>query len=68
MCFTTAIKVSVVVGITLSLINQGDKLLQMDFSTELYVRLFLNFLVPFLVASYSRYTMIKEMDLDKEPA
>jgi hypothetical protein len=68
MCFTTAFKVSAVVGVTLSLINQGDKIFNLDFSSELYIRLFLNFLVPFLVASYSRYTMMRELDLNEDPA
>jgi len=55
-----AVKVSVVVGTTLSLINQTNQILNFSFTKQALLRIFLNFLVPFLVASYARYSLLFE--------
>jgi len=55
-----AVKVSVVVGTTLSLINQTQQIFSLTFTAESVIRIFLNYLVPFLVASYSRYALLIE--------
>ncbi|MCZ6692986.1 MAG: hypothetical protein O6939_03680, partial [Bacteroidetes bacterium] len=49
-----ASKISLIVGLLLNLINQGDQLLenaQID-----YLKFFLTFLVPFLVSTYASTT------------
>lgn len=61
-CFSSAIKVSLVVGTTLSIINQTPDILALHFTTETSIRIGMNFLVPFLVASYSRYNVLKEIE------
>lgn len=47
----TAIRVALVVGTILNLINQGDALLHM--AGVQWGKLLLNYLTPYLVASYS---------------
>ena len=48
-----AIKVALVVGPILILINHYDSLLQFEFSHHLYFKFMLTFLVPFCVSAYS---------------
>ena len=48
-----AIKVACIVGPTLTLINQYDVLLNMDFSFRLFAKIALTFLVPYSVSSFS---------------
>ncbi|MBI4757162.1 MAG: hypothetical protein HY778_17455 [Betaproteobacteria bacterium] len=48
-------QVAIVVGTTLCLINGS-------FGSEDYTRIALNFLVPFLVSAYSRYSFRREID------
>ena len=50
---TRAIKVACIVGPTLTLINQYDVLLNMDFSFRLFAKIALTFLVPYSVSSFS---------------
>lgn len=59
-CFASAFRVSAVVGTSLSFINQTQQILSFTFTGEVLMRIGLNFLVPFLVATYSRYTLIRE--------
>lgn len=47
----TALKVSLVVGTVLNLVNNGDHLWT-DYEVDVW-RVFLNFVVPFCVSSYS---------------
>jgi hypothetical protein len=47
----TALKVAIVVGIFLNIINQGPRLMEGDGVN--WVQVILNFLVPYCVASYS---------------
>jgi len=48
-----AIKVALVVGPILIVINHHDSLLQFEFSHRLYFKFMLTFLVPFFVSAYS---------------
>lgn len=48
----TAVPVAVSVGTVLSLVNQGEVLLDDDAGTGTWIRIGVNFVVPFLVASY----------------
>ncbi|WP_436514501.1 nitrate/nitrite transporter NrtS [Ekhidna sp. To15] len=55
-----SIKIAIVVGSILSLINQYDVLISWDLSNKDILRIFLNYLVPFSVASISRAMHIKK--------
>lgn len=48
-----AVKVACIVGPILTLINQYDLLLNMDFSSRLFGKIALTFLVPYSVSSFS---------------
>lgn len=48
-----AVKVACVVGTILTLINQLDVLLSLQFSPRLFAKIFLTFLVPYSVSSFS---------------
>ena len=53
-----SIPIALVVGTFLTLINQSD---QLSWSTLAYtdlIRMFLNYLTPLLVASYSRFSQL----------
>lgn len=54
--FINSIKIAIVVGLILNFINQGDKLLLMDFMNVNWFKFGLTFLVPFSVSSYSAGT------------
>ncbi len=49
----TALKVSVIVGILLNIINQGEVLFSAHFDQLDSVKLALTFIVPYLVSAYS---------------
>lgn len=51
-----AIKIALVVGLILNIINQGEHLLTLSFEEINYYKFFITFLVPF---SVSMYTAIK---------
>lgn len=51
-----AIKVSLMVGLILNLINQGDHLFDLEYAQIDYFKFFLTFLVPFLVSTYASTT------------
>ncbi len=53
-------KIAIVVGSILSIINQYDAIAAWEFSNKDLVRVFLNYLVPFCVASISRAMHIKK--------
>ena len=57
----TAIKVSLIVGVILNLINQGDSIFSLEFQHVNYVKLILTFLVPFAVSVYSSAQTKKEI-------
>lgn len=48
-----AIKVALVVGPILIIINHHDSLLNLELSHDLYLKIALTFLVPFCVSAYS---------------
>jgi len=48
-----AIKTSLIVGTILNIINQGDVIFTLDFNLINWGKLFLTFLVPFLVSGFS---------------
>ena len=53
-------KIAIVVGSILSIINQYDALMSWNLSSKDALRIFLNYLVPFCVASISRAMHIKK--------
>lgn len=55
--FMKAIKIALVVGIILNLINQGEKIFILAFEEINYYKFFLTFLVPFSVSMYTAITM-----------
>lgn len=55
-----SIKIAIVVGSILSIINQYDSIIAWDFSNKDLLRILLNYLVPFSVASISRAMHIKK--------
>lgn len=52
-----ALKIAFVVGIILNLINQGEKLIVLDFQNINFFKFFLTFTVPFCVSMYTAVTM-----------
>lgn len=54
---TKALKIALVVGILLNIINQGDKLIILDFENINYIKFILTFFVPFSVSMYTAITM-----------
>jgi len=48
-----AVKISILVGTLLNIINQGDFILQMEFEKLNYFKLILTYFVPFLVSAYT---------------
>jgi len=58
-----AIKVALVVGPILIVINHYDSLLQFEFSHHLYFKFMLTFLVPFLVSAYSSAQAYRAQEL-----
>lgn len=61
-CCKKSIKVALMVGTILSLINQTDAILHISFTGEDLVRVAMNYLVPFSVATYSRMALITEQN------
>jgi len=59
---------ALVVGSILSIINQGSHILSLSLTKTDLLRIFCNFLVPFLVATYSRASLINELNEQKENA
>ncbi len=50
-----SLKVSLVVGTLLCLINQWEAIALFSFDRSTLLRMFLNYVVPFSVASYSKF-------------
>jgi len=59
-----ALKVSIVVGTTLNLINQWECIMALDIENLHKTKFFLTYLVPYGVATYS--AMIMKFELHKE--
>ncbi len=64
-----AIKVALVVGPVLIIINHHDSLLQFEVSNHLYFKFMLTFLVPFCVSAYSsaQAYCAEDIRLDESP-
>lgn len=57
--YTRAIKVALVVGTILTLINHGDTLLQGALSTKILFQIALTYLVPYAVTTYASVEAIR---------
>jgi len=57
--FYSALKVSLLVGTVLALINHGDKLASMSFSYADLLKIALTYLVPYCVSTWSAVKGIK---------
>ena len=51
--FPRAIKVALLVGTLLALINHGEKILSLSLTNQDYIKLVLTYLVPYAVSSWS---------------
>ena len=60
-----ALRVALVVGTILTLINQTSAVIHLDFNTDAVVRTVLNYLVPFSVSTYSRSALLREQQTDR---
>ncbi len=58
-----ALKVSLVVGTLLLLINHGDRLFQGQIDSGHGIKMLLTYLVPYLVSTYSSVTARREQQL-----
>ena len=56
---STAIKVAIVVGTILALINHGPALLALELSRQQIVQIALTYLVPYGVSTYSSVKMLQ---------
>jgi hypothetical protein len=54
------VPVSLVVGTILSIVNQGDKVVGGTATTSTWIRIGVNYLVPFLVSSYGFLAACRE--------
>lgn len=64
---TTALKVALVVGTILNIINQGHILMAPDFFREvLWGKLLLTYCVPYLVSSYSSVSTLYQLSQGKK--
>jgi len=60
---TKALKVSLIVGSTLNLINQGDILLALNFEDINLMKFFLTYLIPYSVTTYTATSMKIEFQI-----
>ena len=61
----TAIRVSMVVGTILALINHGPNLLQGSLSGQHFIQIGLTYLVPYSVSTYSAVKIIQQRRSDR---
>jgi hypothetical protein len=54
--------IAIVVCVILSLINQPESIFSLQFTPTVIIKIALNFIVPFCVASVSRYMTKKEFE------
>ena len=59
----TAIKVALVVGTVLALINHGPALLALELSRQQMLQIALTYLVPYGVSTYSSVKMLKNQSV-----
>ena len=55
-----ALKVALVVGTILALINHGDRILAMSLNEESVLKILLTFLVPYCVSTYSAVRALQD--------
>lgn len=60
-----SLKTALTVGIILSAVNQSELLLGVELTFGSMVRVGFNFLVPFCVATYSKYQYFKNNNLNE---
>lgn len=58
-----AFRVTLIVGIILNLINQGDTVIYLDFESINFTKFFLTFLVPYSVTTYTAVTLKLEFQI-----
>jgi hypothetical protein len=58
--------IALVVCVILSLINQPEAIFSLNFPPKVIIKIILNFIVPFCVASVSRYLTMKELSGGKK--
>lgn len=56
----SALKVSLIVGTLLALINHGSALFNMEISIDKFFQILLTYLVPYCVSTYSAVTATQE--------
>ena len=55
-----SIKISLIIGTGLSLINQHEYLIEGHINGKVLMKIFFNYLVPYLVSTYAAYETLKE--------
>ncbi|WP_425455478.1 nitrate/nitrite transporter NrtS [Arenicella xantha] len=61
---TRAIKVALIVGTTLALINHSEKIISLSLSVKDWCKIFLTYLVPYGVSTWSAVGAIRERNSD----
>ena len=61
--FYKSLKIAVIVGTILNIINQGDKLFALDFENIDFLKSFLTYIVPFLVSTYAAISVKMEFHI-----
>ena len=59
-CCRQPVKVALVVGTLLSLVNQSEAISNLAFDTDIAVRILANYLIPYSVSTYSRMALMKQ--------
>ena len=62
----SAIKVSLIVGVILNLINQGEAIFGLNYTAINYYKLLLTFSVPFLVSVYASFQTKKVINKENQ--
>ncbi|MDN2662535.1 nitrate/nitrite transporter NrtS [Psychromonas sp. 14N.309.X.WAT.B.A12] len=57
-----ALKVSLIVGTLLAVINHGSAIMQMDFDSQRLFQIILTYFVPYCVSTYSAVKAIQQRD------
>ncbi len=61
--FVKSLKIALVVGTLLNFINQGDKLINLNFEDINYFKFILTYFVPFLVSTYTALSIKMKFNL-----
>jgi len=57
-----AVKVSLVVGTLLAIINHGDAIMHMEMPAQTALKIVLSYLVPYCVSTYSAVKVLRSTD------